>query len=478
MSREVKEIGLDFNKQKQGEPEPTDDSKQGCYMRLVGSIANISHLKNLIPTSNSNETNPDAVEAAASISSMEDANTELILEDVVLKSAFKEANINIRASSSKYEGYFNATFYDRIKGDLSYEKLNEICRHFEQERGADGNKAMAEHNQRVNKTNSYFVDRGLSQNDARAAALAISFYTGTTSGRSNQDASKQKDIEYRTGRVTVVKREEAVKTLIICNHLLQALLRLPYYRGCVSRSCTLEDNELGLYSSGSVIIWPQFNGTFKGESIPQTFNFAHRNTFFRIYSLTGRSIKAFSNYEHEDEILFLPDSTFLVLKHLISHHGKQHTVYMRQVELGLSTSSVLWVDDQIFSDTWNNQEHMIYAEGKDPTKNIRFIQKSSTDSALSFLQSPFGQLLKNASTFRIVTDMYRDNEESPHNAGARFIKRLRKLGFNNQCLLFVGNSQKAQETINRELDVNECQSVKITISPEELRDFISFQSMV
>jgi hypothetical protein len=224
-------------------------------------------------------------------------------------------------------------------------------------------------------------------------------------------------------------------------------------------------------------MWTQFNGTFKGNSAPNSFDFPHRNTFFKIYSLTGRPIKRFSNYEDEDEILFLADTSFLVLKHVVSHHGTQHTIYMRQVELGLSTSSILWVDDHIFKDEWDNMEHMVYAEAKDSKKNIRFIEKSNTNSALGFLRSPFGQNLKNRNTFRIVTDMHRDNEQPSNNAGACLIKGIRTLGFQNSCLLFVSNKDKSEEIIKRDLNDEQRKFTTVTTSINDLRNFIAFEDI-
>ncbi|CAF2686977.1 unnamed protein product [Rotaria sp. Silwood2] len=55
---------------------------------------------------------------------------------------------------------------------------------------------------------------------------------------------------------------------------------------------------------------------------------------------------------------------------------------------------------------------MEYAAVKALDMNVHCIPKSCTDSALSFLRSPFGQRLKNRDTFRIVTDMNRENEAS------------------------------------------------------------------
>ncbi len=94
-------------------------------------------------------------------------------------------------------------------------------------------------------------------------------------------------------------------------------------------------------------------------------------------------------------MLFLPHSTFFVFKHEVQFHGTQHTIYMRQVELGLSKWSVLWVDDRIFDENWENKAHMESAAARALNLNVHFIPKSSTASALTFLRSPFGQRLKN-----------------------------------------------------------------------------------
>lgn len=70
-------------------------------------------------------------------------------------------------------------------------------------------------------------------------------------------------------------------------------------------------------------------------------------------------------------------------------------------------------------------------------RNVHFIPKSNTGSALSFLRSLFGQRLKNRANFRIVTDMNRSNEHPSDTAGARLIHRVRAMGFSNKCLVFT-----------------------------------------
>ncbi|CAF4080948.1 unnamed protein product [Rotaria sordida] len=255
----------------------------------------------------------------------------------------------------------------------------------------------------------------------------------------------------------------------------QTLSHIPYYWGYVTRACQLKDDELQLYTTGALITWIQFSSSKKGKKVATNADFAGRNTFFKIYSLTGRPIQQFSNYPEEDEVLFLPHSTFLIFKHTISHHGTQHTIYMRQVELGLSAWSVLWVDDNIFNSKWENKTHMEYAAAKELNKNVHFIPKSSTENALSFLRSPFGQILKNRDTFRIVTDMHRDNEQPPHNAGARLIKQIRQVGFRNPCFVFTMHKDVCDQILKNELSERERKYTTVSTGTNDLRKFVNFE---
>jgi hypothetical protein len=60
---------------------------------------------------------------------------------------------------------------------------------------------------------------------------------------------------------------------------------------------------------------------------------------------------------------------------------------------------------------------------------IKFIPKVSTKAAIAYLNTEWEKEKKNSSAFRIVSDMTRLNEKSSKNAGARFAKKLRELGF-------------------------------------------------
>jgi hypothetical protein len=153
----------------------------------------------------------------------------------------------------------------------------------------------------------------------------------------------------------------------------------------------------------------------------------------------------------------------------------KHYIHVRQIELGLCQLSVLWVDDHIFDEKWENKEHMQRASTRSLNDNVHFIPKSTTDHALSFLRSPFGQRLKNRSTFRIVTDMKRDNEEEPRYAGIRLIKQVRKLGFQNQCLIFTGSEGRAMDKVQAELTKDEYQHVLVTENSDKLHEFVGFK---
>jgi hypothetical protein len=259
---------------------------------------------------------------------------------------------------------------------------------------------------------------------------------------------------------------------IILYYLVRGLAHVPYFWGITVRAVQLTDAELDSYTPGTLITWLQFSSSVRGYDLPEYFT-KNRNTHFIIYSLTGRSIQEFSIFPDEDEVLFLPHSTFLVVDH--REDKGQHNIYVRQIELGLCQFSVLWVDDNIFDKDWENKEHMQRASTRSLNDNVHFIPKSTTDYALSFLRSPFGQRLKNRSTFRIVTDMKRDNEEEPRYAGIRLIKEVRKLGFQNQCLVFTGYEEKALEKVKANLTKDEYRNVLVTENSDKLHEFVGFK---
>jgi hypothetical protein len=154
--------------------------------------------------------------------------------------------------------------------------------------------------------------------------------------------------------------------------------------------------------------------------------------------------------------------------------ANRHHIYLRQIELGLSSKSILWVDDNILNEAWENKRHMEAASSNQINHNIHFIPKTNTETALSYLRSPFGQRLKGKAEFRIISDMNRTNEVPVHNAGARFLKQLRLAGFNNKVLIFTSDAEKGQKLVNEECKTA-AGDVKITTSLTDLNNFILFK---
>ncbi|CAF1508303.1 unnamed protein product [Adineta steineri] len=455
MPRSVSEIITDLSNFNPSATDTTHRLSHDCYMIVVGYLEGNNKLKILEDMIKAREEpiSEGKGAAAASIGIMECEEVETILENITLKHSTEELN-DARKEHFVYEDHFNLTLCEKMENSASFAKLETICRKYEAESEINVDTVMEELTDRADGTYKYFLERGLSEDEARASAFAIAFYTGSRSEACSRGASL---VARRANGVAVEQRTN-----------------IPYYWGYVTRACQLKDHELALYTPGDLITWLQFSSSKRGKEVA-TGGFENRNTQFKMYSLTGRRIQFFSNYDHEDEVLFLPHSTFLVFKHVTSHHGEQHTIYMRQVELGLSTWSVLWVDNRIFVENWENKAHMEYAAAKALNMNVHFIPKSTTEYAISFLKSPFGQRLKNKNTFRIVTDMNRENERPVHNAGARLIKKLRQLGFQNQCLVFTNNKQKGDEIMKQEMTAQELQNTIVTVSADDLRRFVNFQ---
>jgi hypothetical protein len=390
--------------------------------------------------------------------------SEYILEYVSMTISQSDL-VERREKDLVYEDHFNQSIMNMAgRRKFSYDRLVHVCSKYE-------NESNLQEHIRSSENNWHYFKKQMDDDNARAAAFAIAFYTGSQSSGINRSAS----IVARKSNgeaFDAVKQGDLKDASIILYHLVRGLAHIPYFWGVKARAVQLKDAELEHYTPGTLITWLQFSSSMKGYEPPEYFA-KDRNTHFIIYSLTGRSIQKFSIFPQEDEILFLPHSIFLVVDHR-EDKGK-HYIHVRQIELGLCQLSVLWVDDHIFDEKWENKEHMQRASTRSLNDNVHFIPKSTTDHALSFLRSPFGQRLKNRSTFRIVTDMKRDNEEEPRYAGIRLIKQVRKLGFQNQCLIFTGSEGRAMDKVQAELTKDEYQHVLVTENSDKLHEFVGFK---
>ncbi|CAF1340849.1 unnamed protein product [Rotaria sp. Silwood1] len=428
-SRSTKDILKDLCTYTVSSADPGDRLPHDCYMIMVGHLKSQEHMKMLLDMSESQgiSSTKEGDEDQAEYAVLKSENVESILEHIKLTGKTEQLESQ-RKSHFVYEDNFNSSLTTMMETRSSFEKLKKVCRIYEHREGVNVDKVMAEHENRANASHSYFCERKVPPDEAKALAFSIAFYTGSKSEACNRGASliaRKSNGQVLEGDV----ENEINEAAIILYYLVKALSYIPFYWGYVTRACQLTYDELKLYVPGALITWIQFSSSKKGKKAVNSKAFKDRNVLFKIFSLTGRPIKHFSNYPEEDEILFLPHSTFLVFNHKTYYKERKQVIYMRQVELGLCTWSVLWVDDRIFDENWENKQHMEYAAINALDINVHFIPKSSTDSALSFLRSAFGQRLKNQDTFRIVTDMNRTNEKPAHNAGARLIKAIRQMGF-------------------------------------------------
>lgn len=215
-----------------------------------------------------------------------------------------------------------ARIISRNEGDYSFDRLREVCCRFDSPYG------ISKHDKTSEEKHVYFLNRNILPDDARAFAFAIAFYTGSQSEMINRGVSMI--VRSRDKNVIIQSDEKKIgeDASIIMFYLVRALSHLPFYWGPMTRCVELTDKELEDYEPGALVTWLQFSSCMRGTSTPDAFN--HRNTRFIIESLTGRSIKYFSNIPNEDEVLLLPHSSFLVTKREFS--SDTHLITMRQVD--------------------------------------------------------------------------------------------------------------------------------------------------
>jgi len=417
-----------------------------CYKEKLGHCASMNMLRTTVAN---------------------DSKCENALESVVLANELKY----MVEKRSEYI-VFEDNFHSFLNNKYSLMDVKNACRfHVKEDDFRYHENQLLKYPERI----QLFKDRGLPSDIAEACAFVLSYYTGNNSETVNRGAS----IVARKGN-SIKVMEEVDDSLIIpiLYFMVMALSVVPYFWGIVNRCVQLTDEELNDYQVGDVVSWTQFSSSNKGTK--KVSFFKGRNTTFRIYSLTGRSINAWSNFpKEEDEILFLPMSCFLVIEHKMEKDPEdnieKHVIHMRQVELGLSKRTILWVDDNILRPDWENKGHMEAASASQMNQNIHFIPKEDTPSAIAFLKSVFGKRLKQLNDdFRVITDMTRNNENPSHNAGARFVKQLRDLGFRCKVLIFTSDANRGTQYVI-EQGVQYLKDVVITQTVADAQKFISFR---
>jgi hypothetical protein len=71
--------------------------------------------------------------------------------------------------------------------------------------------------------------------------------------------------------------------------------------------------------------------------------------------------------------------------------------------------------------------------------------------------------------------MKRKNEASSSTAGARFIYEVRKLGFQQSCLIFTGHEESAHEKLKTVFGSKNVDGVRVTADPDMLEKFVVFK---
>jgi len=198
--------------------------------------------------------------------------------------------------------------------------------------------------------------------------------------------------------------------------------------------------------------------------------FSDRNCYFHIYSFSSRDISKFSNFD-EKEALYSPFSHFLVFKNEI--RGNHHHIYMRQIEIGLYPNNIIWVDDNILNKDWENKSLMEMAYYN--SRVLKIIPKVSTQTALSFIIS-FHKMINNGGcNYKVISDMTRYNETPSNNAGARFIKSLQDLGFNNLDVMIFTSSRESAINELKKLKVQINSKLEVTVDSNEALRYLTMK---
>lgn len=308
-------------------------------------------------------------------------------------------------------------------------------------------------------------DNHISEEESKKYAIALNFYTGTMAEDANRVLALEISEAFLKGHMFKIFYNNYH---IIASYIIKALSSIPSYWGFCTRCIDLRFSDLEDYDKGTAITWIQFSSSIKGKN-PQS-PLTQRNTYFYIYSLTGKHISNYTNSPQKDEILFGPFSHFMVYKRKFKNN--KNLIYLRQIEFGIGIKNILWVDDHIFDKNWENKKLMDNVVLMN--KNIKFIPKNSTSTALAYLKSFWGRKKNHIGSddFRIITDMKRVGEDNPNEAGALLIKQILELGFACPIMVFTFNDKDAEKKLNKYGCV--ANNILVTSKTREARNFMLF----
>jgi len=322
------------------------------------------------------------------------------------------------------------------------------------------------HLEQMNKNWKKMKNERLSENEKKACALVLSYYTGykDNSDRSSRNVSVL--IRGLNCSDIVKKWNDGEHFYPVIYYLTKAISCLPFYWGHTLRCVNLTKKQALSYQPGTVVTWMQWSSSKIGKKPAGCF--AKRNTWFYIYSFSSREISQFSVYSDEKEALYPPFSHFLVFKNEIRNN--RHHIYMRQIEIGLYPNNIIWVDDNILNSDWENKSLMEVAYYN--SKILKIIPKISTETAMAFIKSFKSFINSKTTNYKIMSDMTRKNEEPSKNAGARFVKYLQDEGFNNlEIMIFTSSTESAKNELKK-LNVKMNNNIKVTTSTNDAVQFL------
>ena len=367
----------------------------------------------------------------------------------------------------------HSDYYQTVTTNYSLEDLKEAALRFlipkgETEVTPKVREKYKEHLEKSEETYKEFKTDRLSIEEKKACALALSYYTGDKDNSDRLSQNTNAVLRASNSKKIIDGWNEGEKFYPLIYYLTKAISSLPFYWGYTLRCIDLSKEQAFSYQPGVVVTWLNWSSSAMGKK-PTVFS--ERNCYFHIYSFSSRDISKFSNYTTEKEALYPPFSHFLVFKNEID--GQQHHIYMRQIEIGLYPNNIIWVDDNILNQNWENKRLMEMAYYN--SKVLKIIPKISTETALAFITS-FKDIINNGDCkYKIMSDMTRNNEYPSQNAGARFVKSLQDSGFKHlEVMIFTSSRQKALDEL-RKLNAEINSNLQVTVSTSDAIKFLTMK---
>ncbi|CAF5189523.1 unnamed protein product, partial [Rotaria magnacalcarata] len=225
--KKVQEAKCDFgNKQKK--------LQQAMYLHSVGKIPDFENL-------------PSSTRYDSEV-------VEQYLEKVILYQNSVQL-MEKREEFAVIEDDFGPTLEKMMKEgkEPSLQNLVDACRKY------DNEAAIRMHATKSNITHRYFIERGISEDNARAYAFALAFYTGAYSWEMSMEANV---VARRSLKQDELNSEEAKvdsNAAMIMYYLIKGLSHIAFYWGVVVRYVELTDKDLQDYKHGEIVTWLQFS---------------------------------------------------------------------------------------------------------------------------------------------------------------------------------------------------------------------------